>query len=156
MLGEWFDDSWIDYRIWHWPIKFSFVPLIAFLIILIWVCGDFSNDNMNIALGFYFKERTAVVDMIRKGEILPDRNGVAELPMQYKKLSADGNIYVDESAGLLTVFYLTSTKNDKVIGYIYSGDNKTPSLSTNLGVGFNFKKIKDHWFYVKGNHAKTH
>ncbi len=78
-----------------------------------------------------------VVALWKKGDIVPDRDGVLRLPEKYKSLSREGNAYVTQFAGgkhTGLLFILRRGKATNMVGILYTDLSPPPRLQSELTV----------------------
>lgn len=86
--------------------------------------------------------------MIEEGKLQPNEYGQAELPPEYRHLSqGGGEILVDTSDGVTSVFFYTFREIlDNFSGYMY-GSNDTPPIQDFMGGDWAETTRKEPYWY---------
>lgn len=127
-------------------------PIILNLITIVLI---FSLPMLVIKWDFNRKlmEREEIISMIETGD-LSSLSGSITLPNKYKKLSlGGGEIKVEKIDDKINIFFFMNRGiTDNFSGFMYKSGAGNPVIDQfngDLGIsGGEFKKIKDHWFWV--------
>jgi hypothetical protein len=88
-----------------------------------------------------------VVEMVESGQIQPDANGAARLPVPYRGVSRGGRILVENHGGVTSILFLaTAQTGGGMAGYLYRSDGVLPRDE----FGGNWRYVAEKrpsWFY---------
>lgn len=90
-----------------------------------------------------------VVQLVENGDLQPDALGFAQLPWQYRYLSADdGTIMIDAHDGVLRIFFFTKRVSPwNFAGYMYRADTNPPQSGEFNGRWQQVVQKRPSWFY---------
>jgi len=87
-----------------------------------------------------------VIDLVEAGDLQPGADGYAALPFGYRRLSADGRILIDSSAGVTRIFFFRTLSAAGQSGYLYRSDGAPPQ--SEFGGGWTAVWAKrPFWYY---------
>ncbi len=90
-------------------------------------------------------------NMVQAGTIVPDVEGVAYLPSQYRHLSAEnGRIQIINQNGITKILFVKEQQGTNFAGYIYVSDNSPPQTGDFNGRWWHIVQKQARWFYVVG------
>ena len=93
----------------------------------------------------------AAARMVEAGTIVPDVEGVAYLPYQYRHLAAEnGRIQVIERESVTRILFVKERQGDSFAGYVYVSDNSPPQTGDFNGRWRYIVQKQPRWFYVVG------
>ncbi len=110
----------------------------------------FRDAKVKLELNLYDAPRQEVLEMIRTGELSPnDGIGNIRLPMGYRRLSADGEVflYQNDGEGQVVGFWIFRGAPDGSIQLIYSSGGEE-LIRENEPYIMSIERLKDHWYYV--------
>jgi hypothetical protein len=125
----------------------SFLPLLVLTLALIGCDSNPKNEAKDLS-----RAREEVIKRVEAGSIIPDQNGVGQLPAELTTASKGGEIYVskDPVAGFMIVFVLEASETN-LMGNLYC-QNEVPPNTSKIRIGtsdwiFRMKGDK-HWAVV--------
>lgn len=130
-------------------LKIAFIPwvismLCCFTILLSYIPHTTPENFKARATDF-----EAVVAMVNKGELKPDKNGQIDVPCRYKYLFRRINVELEKDTTIINFLQITYGFGDGAEYIIYRSDNLPPIDKYNSGVesGVEVVKLKPHWFW---------
>ena len=124
------------------------LAVLALLAALV-VFFPFRDAKVKLELNLYDAPRQEVLEMIRTGELSPnDGIGNIRLPMGYRRLSADGEVflYQNDDAGQVVGFWILRAREGSHRLIYSSGGEEL--IRENEPYIMSIERLKDHWYYV--------
>ena len=134
----------------HAGLRLAALPLFINLgtIMIIWLV-PFSGLWEELNFRWQTPNYQAVANMVAAGTIVPDVEGVAYLPQQYRHLSAEnGRIQIIQHGEATEILFVQERQGTGFSGYIYVSDNSPPQTGDFNGRWRYIVQKQTKWFYV--------
>lgn len=135
------------------PSEFKgYLPLlISLLLIIIIFVFPFRSARVNLEFTLYDKERAEIVEMVKNGDIVSNDWGNAELPVQFRHLSSDGNIFIYQNDEEQVIsFWVFRGLLSGSVELIYSSKDENLIYANETGHSINtIEKLNEHWYLVE-------
>lgn len=131
----------------HWK---SFIPLIVNVItILILYFVPFNSLWLDLQFRMNKSGYEKVIEMYENGKLnQPSKSGYIELPFGYRRFSkGGGDIIVDNSDGVTSVFFYTYRGIGNSSGFIYRSNNIPPPQFLMQRDCYQLEQIEPKWFF---------
>lgn len=122
--------------------------LINGVIFLILWFVPFTNIRLDLEFRLKYRAYNEIIEMVENGGIQPNDIGVASLPSGYRHISRGGNIMIDRSNGVTSVFFFTFLGVlDNFSGYMYRSDDTPPPEDFMGGDWVQIERQQSYWFF---------
>ncbi len=113
----------------------------------------FRDAKVRLELNLLEEDRLEVVEMIRNDQLYPrDGIGNIDLPMGYRRLSSDGQVflYENDENGQVVCFWVFRGMLSGSFELIYSsgGEELIRANENRIGI-VRIEKLKENWYYVE-------
>lgn len=123
---------------------------LAIITVVMIFCFPFRMARVYLELVLYEKDRYEIVEMVKDGEILPDKLGNARLPRAYDQVSSDGNIFIYQNDEEQVVsFWVFRGMLSGSIELIYSSADRSLIYANETAHAITkIEELKEHWYLV--------
>jgi hypothetical protein len=130
------------------------VVLILGIFVLVYVL--IQNWPHGVDFYIHLNERRKIVDLIKGGQLKIGKDGIANLPEEYRELALFGTVGVVEENSEMDVFFQLSKTKDDFESFVYcSGDGALIFRNKGLDKVLLPHKLIEHWFYVDSLESKS-
>ena len=125
------------------------LPLLinGFTFLILWRV-PFTTIWLDLEFRLNYQAYNEIVMMVEDGRIQPSDIGLARLPSGYRHISRGGDIIVERSDGVTSVFFFTFRGVlDNFSGYMYRSNDTPPPQDFMAGDWFQIERKQAHWFF---------
>lgn len=132
-------------------INFFSIGVLCLLVILI-LKFPFRDTKVKYELDHYEADRLKIVDLIKDGQLTPDRLGNVDLPWGLRRVSASGQTLVlqNDDRGQVVAFWIFRGMLSGSIFLVYSSGGEELIRASQEGPFITrIEQVRDTWYYVE-------
>lgn len=129
-------------------LRRSSLPLLinTVVVLILWFV-PFTDIWLNLEFNVNKNKYDQVVQMVERGD-LHSVAYVTQLPPAYRSISRGGDVIIDRSDGVTSVFFFTFRGVlDNFSGYMYRSNDALPPENFMLGDWVQIKRKRPYWFF---------